>query len=72
MLAIQVSEVEGPQPDGSYTAGFLVGIFYPKEEMDDQLSRYTADLGTSPGVGDARPIARCTFNAVLAKLQGGS
>jgi len=72
MLAIQVSEAEGPQPDGSYTAGFLVGIFYTKEEMADLLSRYTPDLGTSPGVGDARPIARCTFNAVLAKLQGGS
>jgi hypothetical protein len=72
MLAIQVSEAEGPQPDGSYTAGWLVGTFYTKEEMEDLLSRYTPGVGTSPGVTDARPIARCNFDAVLAKLQGGA
>jgi len=72
MLAIQVSEAEGPQPDGSYTAGWLVGTFYSREEMADLLSRYTPGVGTSPGVTDARPIAQCTFNAVLAKLQGGA
>ena len=66
MLAVQASEAEGPQPDGSYTAGWLVGIFFTKEEMADLLSRYTPDLGTSPGVGDARPTTRCALNAVLA------
>ena len=40
--------------------------------MDDLLSRYTPGVGTSPGVTDARPIARCTFDAVLAKLQGAT
>jgi hypothetical protein len=50
----------------------LVGIFYTAEEMADLLSRYTPGVGTSPSVNDARPIARCNFDAVLAKLQGGA
>lgn len=72
MLVVQVSEGDVPQPDGSYSDGFLVGIAYTRQEMDDLLSRYTPRVGTSPGVTDARPIARCTFDAVIAKLQGGT
>jgi hypothetical protein len=72
MLALNASQAEIPLPDGSYGSGWVASVAYTDEEMADLLSRYTPGVGTSPSVNDARPIARCTFDAVLAKLQGGS
>jgi len=72
MLTLNASQAEIPLPDGSYGSGWVVANAYTDEEVADWLSRYTPGVSTSPGVTDARPIARCTFDAVLAKLQGGA
>lgn len=66
MLALNATQAEIPLPDGSYSAGWIVSIAYPDAEMTDLLSRYDPPSGTSPFVGDARPIARCVLNAALA------
>jgi hypothetical protein len=72
MLALNASRAEVPLPDGSYGSGWVVAVAYTDEEMADLLSRYTPGVGTSPGVTDARPVARCTFDAVLATQGGGA
>jgi hypothetical protein len=72
MLALNASQAEIPLSDGSYSAGWVVSIAYTDAEMADLLSRYTPGVSTSPGVTDARPIARCTFDAVLATQAGGA
>ena len=72
MLALNAYQAEIPLPDGSYSSGWVVSIAYTDEEMADLLSRYAPGVGTSPGVTDARPIARCAFDAVLATQAGGA
>ena len=72
MLALNASQAEIPLPDGSYSSGWVVAVAYTDEEMADLLSRYTPGVGTSPSVTDARPVARCTFDAVLATQGGGA
>ena len=50
---------------GEYTDGYMITVTLTEAEADDLLSRYDPASGTSPGVADARPIARVILNEII-------
>lgn len=52
-------------PDGA-EPGWSVTTTYTLAEMQRLLAAYEPASGTSPTVGDARPVLRSELNAVLA------
>lgn len=56
--------------DGAYSEGYEVHLSLTEAEVVDLLSRYTPDSGTSPGVSDARPLARVILEALIGARGG--
>jgi hypothetical protein len=52
--------------DGVYAEGYELLLTCTGAEAADLLSRYTPGVGTSPGVTDARVIARPVLDGILA------
>jgi len=50
--------------------GYLITVSMTEAEANDLLSRYEPGVGTSPGVADARPVARVILNEVI-EVQAG-
>jgi hypothetical protein len=67
---MQVSSVlSGDLPLGndSYGPGTAVTICFSQEELERLLAAYEPNSGTSPTIGDARPVLRAILNAVLER-----
>jgi hypothetical protein len=50
---------------GNFVDGYLVTVVMTEVEANDLLSRYDPSSGTSPGVADARPVARVILNEII-------
>jgi len=55
---------------GNFVDGYLITVSMTEAEANDLLSRYEPGVGTSPGVADARPVARVILNEVI-EVQAG-
>lgn len=55
---------------GNFVDGYLITVAVSEVEANDLLSRYDPGVGTSPGVADARPVARVIFNEII-EIQSG-
>lgn len=50
---------------GNFVNGYMITVTLTEAEADDLLSRYDPASGTSPGVADARPVARVILNEII-------
>jgi hypothetical protein len=55
---------------GNFVDGYLITVVMTEVEANDLLSRYDPASGTSPGVADARPVARVILNEII-EIQAG-
>lgn len=65
MIATYASSSYVNDSNGVPQDGYLITVTLTETEAADLLSRYDPSSGTSPGVADARPLARVILNAVL-------
>jgi hypothetical protein len=66
MIVISTRRAGVFDADGVYHEGWEQVVTCTDGEANDLLSRYTPGVGTSPGVTDARAIARPVLDAILA------
>jgi hypothetical protein len=65
MIVISTRRAGVFDEDGVYHEGWEQVVTMTDEEANDLLSRYDPASGTSPGVTDARTMARPVLNAIL-------
>lgn len=65
MLITNVNSAEVPTADDTYTAGVQVTLCFSAAEMAAYIANYDPDVGTSPSIGDCRPVLRAILNAYL-------
>lgn len=70
MIAISTRPAGVFDTDGAYAEGYEIHLSLTDAEVVDLLSRYTPDSGTSPGVSDARPLARVILDALIVARGG--
>ena len=66
MIVISTRRAGVFDENGVYHEGWEQVVTMTGEEAADLLSRYDPSSGTSPGVTDARTMARPLLNAILA------
>jgi hypothetical protein len=65
MIVISTRRAGVFDEDGVYHEGWEQVVTMTDGEANDLLSRYDPASGTSPGVTDARTMARPVLNAIL-------
>ena len=65
MIVISTRRAGVFDEDGVYHEGWEQVVTLTDGEANDLLSRYDPASGTSPGVTDARTMARPVLNAIL-------
>jgi hypothetical protein len=65
MIVISTRRAGVFDADGVYHEGWEQVVTMTDGEANDLLSRYDPASGTSPGVTDARTMARPVLNAIL-------
>lgn len=68
ILAVGSGEWRDSTPGGVPVEGTPVSLWIDNTELARLISAYDPAVGTSPAVGDARPVLRAILDAVITHL----